>query len=272
MSPQSNLSLNRQLKVLGLSKGSYYHKPKDISGEDLDICAKIDREHTEHPAKGIRQMRLFLMQLGIMIGIKRVRRLMRTMGIEAHYPKPNLSKLGRAKHVHPYLLRNLAVTRPNQVWSTDITYIAMPSGHAYLYAIMDVYTRVIVAWGLYTTLEARNAIEVLDKAIPEYGVPEIINSDQGSQYTCNLWIGSLKDRNIKISMDGRGRCRDNAWIERFWHTLKMEYVYLHPHTTVADMRHGIGWFIEYYNERRPHSAIGNLTPKEYLMHALATAA
>ena len=264
--------MNRQLKVLGLSKGSYYYKSKETSAVDLDLCGRIDREHTEHPAKGVRQMRLFLLQLGIATGVKRVRRLMRAMGIEAHYPKPNLSKLGRAKHVHPYLLRNLKVTRPHQVWSTDITYIAMPSGHAYLYAIIDVYTRVIVGWGLYTTLEAKNAIDVLDKAIAEYGLPEIINSDQGSQYTCRQWIESLKDRGVTISMDGRGRCRDNAWIERFWHTLKMEYVYLHPHTTVTDMRRGIGWFIDYYNNRRPHSAIDDMTPKEYLTRAMAAAA
>ena len=238
----------------------------------MEICRKIDREHTEHPAKGVRQMRLSLLQSGIPIGVKRVRRIMRTMGIEAHYPKPNLSKLGRAKYVRPYLLRNLIVRRPNQVWSTDITYIAMPSGHAYLYAIIDVYTRYVVAWGLYTTLEAKNAIEVVDKAIAEHGMPEIINSDQGSQYTCRQWIDYAKDKGVKISMDGRGRCRDNAWIERFWHTLKMEYVYLHPHSTVADMRRGIGWFMDYYNNRRPHSAIGNLTPQEYLTKAMATAA
>ena len=217
-------------------------------------------------------MRLALIQLGIAIGIKRVRRLMRKTAIEAFYPKPNLSKLGKAKYIHPYLLRKMDITRPNQVWSTDITYISMPHGHAYLYAIADTYSRLVVGWGLYTTLEAKNAKEVLERAIAQYGKPQIVNSDQGSQYTCPLWIETLQELGIQISMDGRGRCLDNHWIERFWHTLKNEYVYLHPHTTVADMRQGIAWYINYYNTERCHSRLGNLTPRQYHMRTKATAA
>jgi transposase IS3/IS911 family protein len=220
----------------------------------------------------VRQIQQALLQLNILIGPKRVRRLMRKMAIEAHYPKPSLSKLGRARYIHPYLLRHMNVTRPNQVWSTDITYISMPCGHAYLYAIIDVYSRLIVGWGLYTTLEAKNAVEVLEKAIEQYGKPQIINSDQGSQYTCPKWIETLKEFEIQISMDGRGRCLDNPWIERFWHTLKMEYVYLHPHSTVPDMRSGIGWYIDYYNHTRAHSSIDNLTPEKYYLRAMASAA
>lgn len=264
--------MRRQLKILGISTGGYYYVPKGPSDEDLEICSAIDREHDLHPAKGVRQMRQFLLGLSFCVGVKRVRRLMRTMGIEAYYSKPNLSKLGRAKYVRPYLLRKINVTKPNQVWSTDITYIRMPHGHAYLYAIIDVYSRLIVGWGLYTTLEARNAIEVLDRAVDEYGVPEIINSDQGSQYTSRDWIETLESKHIKISMDGRGRCLDNHWIERFWHTIKSEYVYLHPHTSVPDMRKGIKWWIGYYNDVRPHSAIGNLTPREYYRKGAAVAA
>ena len=263
MSPQSKLSLSRQLSVLGISKGAHYYKPVSPSDEELDICGKIDRIHDRHPAKGVRQMRLALMQSGVVIGVKRVRRLMRKMAIEAFYPKPNLSKPGKAIHVHPYLLRKLDVTRPNQVWSTDITYISMPHGHAYLYAVIDAYSRLIVGWGLYTTLEAKNAKEVLERAVGQYGKPEIVNSDQGSQYTCPLWIETLQGLGIRISMDGRGRCLDNHWIERFWHTLKTEYVYLHPHTTVPSMRQGIAWYMDYYNTARGHSRLGNLTPRQY---------
>lgn len=257
---------------MGISKGCYYYTPVGPNSEELDICAKIDHIHNEHPAKGVRQMRLALIQLNILIGVKRVRRLMRKMAIEAYYPKPNLSKLGKAKYIHPYLLRKMKITKPNQVWSTDITYIPMPYGHAYLYAIIDAYSRLIVGWGLYTTLEAKNAKEVLERAVEQYGKPQIVNSDQGSQYTCPLWIETLNTLGIKISMDGRGRCLDNHWIERFWHTLKTEYVYLHPHTSVADMRAGIGWYIDYYNTQRLHSQIQDMTPKQYYISATATAA
>lgn len=272
MSPQSKLSLSRQLEILGISKGSYYYRPVAPSEEELDICSKIDRIHDRHPAKGVRQMRLALIQLGVLIGVKRVRRLMRKMAIDVYYPKPNLSKLGKAKYIYPYLLRKMNITKPNQVWSTDITYISMPHGHAYLYAIIDVYSRLIVGWGLYTTLEARNAKEVLERAIEAYGKPEIINSDQGSQYTCPLWVETLNTLGIQISMDGRGRCLDNHWIERFWHTLKTEYVYLHPHTTVQAMRDGIAWYTNHYNNERGHSQLDNLTPRQYYLRWKAPAA
>lgn len=207
-------------------------------------------------------MRDFLLSMGIVIGVKRVRRLMRKMGIEAVYAKPNLSKLGRAKYIHKYLLRNMNITRRNRVWSTDITYIPMHKGFLYLYAIIDVYSRYIVGWGLYSTLESSNAIEVLDKAVAQHGKPEIINSDQGSQYTCHEWVERLKALGIRISMDGRGRCRDNAWIERFWRTLKEEYVYLNPENDGAAMRAGIRDWIEYYNNERIHSGNGHRTPKD----------
>lgn len=232
----------------------------------------MDMEHDTHPGKGVRQMRLALISLGISIGIKRMRRLMRTMGIEAYYAKPNLSRLGRARYIHPYLLRGKDITRPNQVWSTDITYIRMPCGHAYLYAVIDAYSRFIVGWGLYTTLDAVNAIEVLQRAIDKHGKPCMINSDQGSQYTSQLWVDFLQSSGIQISMDGRCRCLDNHWIERFWHTLKGEYVYLHPHSSVPDMRHGIDGWIRYYNTQRRHSSINGRTPEEYYQQARASAA
>lgn len=163
------ISLNRQMKILGLNKSGYYYKPRDPKPDEVEICAAIDHEHLNHPAKGVVKMRDFLVAMGIMIGVKRTRRLMRKMAIESFYPKPNLNKLGRAKYVHPYLLRGMTADRPGQVWSTDITYIPMPKGYLYLYAIIDVYSRYIVGWGLYSTLEAGNAIEVLNRAIEEHG-------------------------------------------------------------------------------------------------------
>jgi putative transposase len=218
-------------------------------------------------------MRAFLLNSeNIKIGLGRLRRLMRRMAIHPFYPAPNLSKLGKAKYVQPYLIRDLAIDHPNQVWSTDITYISMSKGFMYLYAIIDVYSRKIVGWGLYNTLEASNAIDVLQRAIASHGTPEIINSDQGSQYTCPLWIDTIKSLSIKVSMDGRGRCRDNAWIERFWRTLKTEYVYLNPHDTAEALRFGISGYIDYYNNRRYHSSIGGLTPSQKYLQKLTSAA
>lgn len=220
---------------------------------------------------GVRQMLAYLVGLGYKIGHGRVRKLMRKMAIMPIYPKPNLSKLGKAKYVHPYLLRKLEINHRNQVWSTDITYISMNKGFMYLYAIIDVYSRKIVGWGLYNTLDAVNAIEVLNKAISTHGMPEIINSDQGSQYTCPLWVKTLKKLEIKISMDGRGRCRDNAWIERFWWTLKHEYVYLNPQDKAADLRDGIARYISYYNNKRYHSVICMSPSQKYLQNLTSAA-
>lgn len=205
----------------------------------------------------------YLKSQSIDIGIKRTRRLMRKMDITAIYPKPNLSRLGQAEYIHSYLLRNKTIDHPNQVWSTDISYIPMPKGKLYLFAIMDVYSRFIVGWGLYNTLEAQNAVDVLSLAVERFGAPEIINSDQGCQFTCSLWEDTLKGYGIKISMDGRGRCRDNAWIERFWRTLKREYVYLNLHDKASDMRSGIADYINYYNIARYHSSIKGLPAMAY---------
>ena len=272
INPKLEISINRQMKILGLNKSGYYYKPRDTKPDEAGICATIDREHLDHPAKGVVQMRDFLVAMGITIGVKRTRRLMRKMAIEPFYPKPNLSKLGRAKHVCPYMLRGITVDHRNQVWSTDITYIPMPKGFLYLYAIIDVYSRYIVGFGLYSTLEAGNAIEVLNRAIETYGKPEIINSDQGSQYTCQIWIDTLKKKGITISMDGRGRCCDNSWIERFWRTLKTEYVYLNPLSEAALMRHGISGYIDYYNKQRCHSSIGRVPPAKLFLDNVSKAA
>ena len=245
---------------MGLSKSVYYYKPVKISEEDDQIMKEIDQEHTLHPTKGVIGMRDHLLLKGFQIGPKKVRRLMRKMAINAIYPKPTLSKLGNVSYKRPYLLKNLSINRRNQVWSTDITYIPMRRGFMYLYAIIDVYSRYVVAWGLYITLEAENAIEVLERAVERYGAPEIINSDQGSQYTCEAWIRACNHYNIAVSMDGRARCLDNIWIERFWRSIKQEYIYLNPMDDGKELRDGIRMYIEYYNNERPHQGIEHKLP------------
>ena len=260
------------MKILGLNKSDYYYKPRDPNSDEAEICAAIGREHLDHPAKGIVQMPDFLVAMGITIGVKRTRCPMRKMAIEPFYPKPNLGKLGRAKYVHPYLLRDMTADHSGQIWSIDITYIPMPKGFMYLYAIIDVYSRHIVEWGLYSPLEASNAIELQNRAVEEHGKTEVVNSDQGSQYTSPKWIDTLEEKEIATSMDGRGRCRDNAWIERFWRTLKTEYVYLNPCGEVALMRDGISGYIGYYNKRRCHSSIGHVPPAKLFLGNASKAA
>ena len=258
VSPDLELSINRQLAVLGISKGTYYYQPKGESDENLDIMKKIDQHMTEHPTSGVIGMRDNLATQGFRIGVNRVRRLMRKMGLMAIFPLKSLSKLGMAKYRKPYLLRNLTIAHANQVWSVDISYIPMAHGFMYLTAIIDVYSRAIMAWGLHNSLDAENSIEVLQLAIASHGKPEIINSDQGSQYTCPAWEEACDG--IRMSMDGRRRCLDNVWIERFWRTIKREYVYINPTDSVKELRDGIKNYIEYYNYKRPHQGIGHQIP------------
>lgn len=262
MSPENSLSINSQLELLGISKGLYYYEPKGETAENLEIMNEIDKEHTEHPTKGVEGMVDHLSLQGFPVGPKRIRRLMRKMGITAIYPKKNLSKLGKPQYRMPYLLRGLDITHSNQVWSIDITYIPMQHGFMYLTAIIDVYSRSIMAWGLHNTLDKENSIEVLNLAVETHRAPEIINSDQGSQYTSNLWLSCCEKYGIKVSMDGRGRCKDNIWIERFWRTIKTEYIYLNPEDNVSRLRQGIRDYIEYYNNRRAHQGINHQIPME----------
>lgn len=177
------------------------------------------------------------------------------MGLETIYPKKCLSKGGKARHIHPYLLRNLSITHRNQVWSTDISYVPLEHGFMYLYAMIDVYSRYVLGWRLSNTLSARNCYELLQECIEQHGAPEIVNTDQGSQCTTEEWEQMLTDNHIRISMDGRGRCEDSIWIERFWRTIKQEHIYLHPTDDVPALRHGIGDWIKFYNEQRPHQSL-----------------
>jgi putative transposase len=257
MSPDSKLSKNSQIEVLGLNKSSVYYVPKGESEENQIIMEEIDKEHLEHPTKGVVGMRDWLKSKSYFVGERRVRRLMRLMNIHAVYPIKSLSHLGMPEYKRPYLLRNMEITHPNQVWSIDITYIPMAKGFMYLVAIIDVYSRFIVGWGLYNSLDRENSIDVLEQSIAQYGCPEIINSDQGCQYTSKDWIETCTLYDIKISMDGKSRCLDNIWIERFWRTIKREYVYLNPDNNVSHLSEGIKNYIHYYNTERPHQSLDN---------------
>lgn len=241
---------------MNINRSTLYYKKKGESEENINIMNMMDTIYTEHPTSGVRSMQSHLSMQGYTVNAKRVRRLMRKMGIEAIYPQKKLSKIGQVQYVHPYLLRNLDITRRNQVWSTDISYIPMNRGFMYLYAIMDVYSRYIVNWRLSNTLEKSNCTELLDESVSKYGAPDIINTDQGSQYTSADWTEAVKRHGIQISMDGRGRCKDNIWIERFWRTVKQEYVYRYPTDNVSELRTGICEYIMFYNEHRPHQSLG----------------
>jgi putative transposase len=225
VSKDDRLSLQSQCDLLGISKFCLYYVSKGESQENLKIMEKMDKHHHDYPTYGVLQMQDYLFALGFLVNHKRVRRLMRMARITAQYPKRNLSKLGLAGYIYPYLLRNLNIDHPNHVWEIDITYIPMDKGFMYLTAIIDVYSRFIVGWGLHNSLHGENVIEVLEASMQEHGVPEIINSDQGSQFISQAWVNRLNELGISISMDGRGRATDNIYIERFWRTLKQDYVY-----------------------------------------------
>ncbi len=256
------LSIRRQCELLGVGRSTVYYRPKGESEENLKIMRLLDERHLDHPTHGVLQMQDFLFALGILVNVKRVRRLLRKMGIMARYPKRNLSKLGQAKYVKPYLLRGLDINGPNQVWAIDITYIPMRSGFMYLTALIDLHSRFVVGWGLHNTLEAESCLEVLKAATARYGKPDIINSDQGSQFTCPLWIEYLERHQIQISMDGKGRAIDNIFIERLWRTVKQDYVYLHPADNGLELYKGLRLFFDFYNYEKTHQGIDRKRPAE----------
>lgn len=259
---QHVLSVRKQCELLSIHRSGLYYAPKGESQENLEIMRIMDEHYLEHPTEGVISMKDLLFTLGFVVNHKRVRRLLRLMGLMAIYPKRNLSKLGLKKYIHPYLLRGLDITRPNQVWSIDISYIPMKNGFLYLTAIIDVYSRYIVGWGISNTLEADATLSVLKQAISEHGKPGIINSDQGSQFTCEQWVSFLKEEDIQISMDGKGRVIDNIYIERFFRTLKYNHVYLHPANDGLELYQGIKTYIRYYNDRKPHQGIDHQIPAD----------
>ena len=259
------LSINKQCNLVGVSKSGYYYKCKEMSEFNLKLMNRIDEIYTESPEYGSRKIRDVLRrEFDSGINRKRVQRLMRIMGIEAIYPKKNLSKpgIGDEHKIYPYLLRNLKISRPNQVWATDITYIRLKHGFVYLVAIIDWYSRKILSWELSVTMDKSFCISVLERAIRKHGLPEIFNSDQGSQFTSKDFREVLEKKEVKISMDGKGRASDNIIIERFWRTLKYSEIYLKDYNNPIEANGGISSFIEKYNTRRPHSSLEGKTPDE----------
>jgi len=255
------LTLNEQLVLAAISKAGYYYEPAVESKANLLYMEIIDRLYTEHPYYGSRRMIVELKKLGHSVNRKRVRRLMQNMGIEAIYPKPKLSTPGKEAKKYPYLLRGVEVTRPNQVWSTDITYIPVRGGFLYLVAIIDWCSRYVLSWKLSNTLDLRFCIEALMEAL-QSSKPEIFNSDQGVQFTSNEFTSLLEEKGIQISMDGKGRALDNIFVERLWRTVKYEEVYIKRYEDGASAHKGLGAFFPFYNERRPHQALEYKTPQE----------
>jgi len=256
----SKLSIRSQCNLLGIHRSGLYYAPAGESEENLDIMRLLDERYLEYPTHGVLQMQDYLRDQGYQVNHKRVRRLLRKMGLMAIYPKKNLSRLGLAEYIRPYLLKGLDIKRSNQVWEIDITYIAMAKGFMYLAAIIDVYSRFVVGWGLSNTLEARASLSVLEEAIERHGKPEIVNSDQGAQFTCKEWIASLETEGIQISMDGKGRALDNVYIERLWRTVKRDYVYLHPAHDGWELYKGLASFFDLYNYRKHHQGIRRQIP------------
>jgi len=255
-----DLPVARQAAALGISRGSVYYLPRPVAASDLVVMRRIDELHLNYPFAGSRMLRDLLAGEGFTVGRLHVSTLMKRMGIEALYRRPGTSKPAPGHKIYPYLLRNLAVTRPNQVWAMDITYIAMARGFVYLTAVVDWFSRRVLAWRLSITMEAAFCIEALQQALSRYGTPEIFNTDQGSQFTSAEFTGVLLAKGIAISMDGKGAWRDNVFVERLWRTIKYEEVYLRAYDTVSDARGSLGRYIAFYNEIRPHSSLDRQTP------------
>lgn len=257
------LSLEKQCELLEIHRSGIYYKPKGESPLNLDLMKRIDRQYLEHPYFGVQRMTDYLnMDLGYQVNVKRIRRLYRLMGLQTIYPKPITTKRDKTSYIYPYLLRGLKIERPNQVWQTDITYIQMHRGFMYMAAIIDVYSRKILNWSISNSMSKEWCVELLNDTVDQFGAPETHSSDQGSQYTSDLYIKALKNHEIKISMDGRGRALDNIYIERFWISLKQEKIYLNPANGGLDLYQNVKEYIEFYNKKRRHSAIGKIPPNE----------
>lgn len=261
-SSYSALSVRQQCQLLGVSRASYYYEPAQESEENLLLMRFLDEEHTRRPYKGVLKMEAYLRDLGYVVNVKRVRRLLRLMGFMAIYPKKNLSVSNAQHKKYPYLLKNVIIERPNQVWSTDITYIRLSSGFLYLVAIIDWYSRYVLSWRLSNSLDSSFCLEALEDALMFYGFPEIFNSDQGVQFTSQAFTGLLLANNIKISMDGKGRALDNIFIERLWRSLKYEEVYLKDYVSAIEAKTNIGQYWDYYNFERHHQHLDYKKPAE----------
>lgn len=268
-------SISRQCQLLGLSRSSFYYAPRPIDPEDLELMRLIDEQYLKTPFFGSRSMARHFRRQGRRVNRKRIQRLMRLMGIEAVYPKPHTSRAHPQHRIYPYLLRDLSIDYVNQVWAADITYVPMSRGFMYLVAVIDWHSRKILSWRVSNTLESDFCIEALQEALSRHGRPEIFNTDQGAQFTSNSFTQVLKDHGVSISMDGRGRCQDNIFVERLWWTIKHHYLYLHSFSCGSQLRHGLSHWIGFYNEQRGHSSLDDRTPDEVyygLPHPFAEAA
>ena len=262
------LPVSQQCRLLAVSRSAVYRKPAEVSAEDLALMTLIDRQYLARPYYGSRRMAAWLATQGDVVNRKRVRRLMRRLGLTAIYQRPNTSKPAMAHKIYPYLLGGLAIERVNQVWCSDVTYIPMAKGFLYLVVIMDWVSRAVLAWRLSNTLAADFCVEALEEALARYGRPEIFNTDQASQFTSDDFTGTLKRHGVMISMDGKGRCMDNIFVERLWRSLKYEEVYLNAYATVAEAKTGIGAWLSFYNEERQHQSLGSRTPRQIYQESL----
>ncbi len=274
-SNNKKLSLSRQCRLLKLNRSTVYYKKRPITPIDLKLMQLIDKQYLKIPSWGSRSMRNHLRRLGYKVNRKKVQRLMRLMGLEAIYPKPKTSRPHPEHKVYPYLLRNLKIDRPNQVWAADITYIPMSRGFMYLVAVMDWHSRKVLSWRVSNTLDTDFCVQTVEEAISRFGAPEIFNTDQGTQFTSSAFTSLLKDNDINISMDGRGRVQDNIFIERLWWTLKYHYLYLWSFNNGSQLRQGLDQWFRFYSQERSHQALDNMTPDEVyygLPHPFAEAA
>jgi putative transposase len=257
-----HLSLCAQCILLTMSRSSLYYTPSTASQENLAIMAFLDKQYYKTPFYGSRKLAVILNHAGYNVSRKRVSRLMKLINWQTFYRAPNTSIINKEHKIYPYLLRNLSIEKKNQVWSTDITYIAMPRGFMYLCAIVDVHTRYVVGWSMSNTMTADWCLGVLQQAIANYGLPEIVNTDQGSQFTSDIYTSYLNQNKVKISMDGKGRALDNIWIERLWRSIKYEDIYLKCYTTVGELEIGVDNYFEFYNLKRPHENLNYKTPRD----------
>jgi putative transposase len=263
-----DLAIAKQAAALNISRGSVYYLPRPVSDADLALMRRIDELHLELPFAGSRMLRGLLAAEGCKIGRRHVKTLMRRMGIEALYRRPRTTKPEPGHKIHPYLLRGMTITRPNQVWAMDITYIPMARGFVYLAVVLDWFSRRVLSWRLSITMEAAFCIETLEDALARHGKPDIFNTDQGSQFTGGAFTGVLIKNGIAISMDGKGAWRDNVFVERLWRSVKYEEVYLKAYDNVSEARASIGRYLDFYNRRRPHSSLDDATPDQAYFNLL----
>ena len=268
-------SIFRQCQLLGLNRSSFYYQPRPVQSDDLELMRLIDAQYLKTPTYGSRSMARHFRRQGRRVNRKRIQRLMRLMGIEAIYPKPHTSRPFPEHKIYPYLLRKIEIDHVNHVWASDISYVPLDRGFMYLVVVMDWYSRKILSWRISNTLDSDFCVQALNEALGRYGKPEIFNTDQGAQFTSRDFTQTLKDHQVAISMDGRGRCQDNIFVERLWWTIKYNYLYLHSFKDGSQLRNGLNEWIRFYNRERGHSSLDDRTPDEVyygLPHPFAEAA